>query len=513
MPKLPKPHRDPCSVCGRRVIIIDLYCRVSEDYDGDGGDRSVNDQEEDGQEFVGRQGCCHRVGQVFKDPDRSAWQKNSVRPDFNECMARLAAGESDGVWVPDITRFSRKPEEGHHLIAAADRGQRLYSSSQARDLTRADDRKWFRDRLADAENESMRLSERVSRGKRLKATRRGQPNTSIRSFGSAGWKFDGSGPESDEVVSAEREAVRHVARMVLSGHTNADCVRFLNDGGFRSVRGNEFNHNTFRQMMTRKSLAGFVTYKDAIVEGRDLPEPWVLDRDTFAAVQAVLAGRSVGPAPRRHLLTNLMHCGVCGRPMSGAVRKQFEGTPSGRVYKCNGDWIKARRACGKTAISADFADEVVEAAVIARLSDARHRKVVVQLGAEGAERRTEIDAEIAEAVATDVALAEKLGKGRMRKAAYDQFVADNDARIARLEEERAEIPEVLVPTVAVEEAERMWVEAAGDLAVRRHMVREAFPNLALLPAPKAGEGKYKLNRTRIALDGVAGSPARVNTQV
>lgn len=47
-------------------------------------------------------------GQVFKDPSASAWKPTVVRPQWEALMARLESGASDGVWVYDLTRFSRK---------------------------------------------------------------------------------------------------------------------------------------------------------------------------------------------------------------------------------------------------------------------------------------------------------------------------------------------------------------------------------------------------------------------
>jgi hypothetical protein len=50
-----------------------------------------------------------RVGESFKDNSLSAWNPRVVREDWNRMMARLESGESDGVWVYDVSRFTRKP--------------------------------------------------------------------------------------------------------------------------------------------------------------------------------------------------------------------------------------------------------------------------------------------------------------------------------------------------------------------------------------------------------------------
>src|SRR5687767_14633576 len=99
--------------------IIDIYARISQDYDGDGGERSVESQEEDCRDAIEDEHDDWQVGKVFKDPAKSAWNPKVERPQFNQLMARLESGEADGVMVYDLTRFTRKPIEGERLLALA----------------------------------------------------------------------------------------------------------------------------------------------------------------------------------------------------------------------------------------------------------------------------------------------------------------------------------------------------------------------------------------------------------
>ena len=45
------------------------------------------------------------VGKVFSDPGKSAWNPKVYRPDWETMMARLEAGESDGVVVYDLAEI------------------------------------------------------------------------------------------------------------------------------------------------------------------------------------------------------------------------------------------------------------------------------------------------------------------------------------------------------------------------------------------------------------------------
>jgi site-specific DNA recombinase len=124
----------------------------------------VDDQIEMGIEVIERRGA--RVGEPFKDNSLSAWNPRVVREDWDEMMARLESGASDGVWVYDVSRFTRKPIEGERLIQAAMDGKRVWSWAGEYDLTTADGRMAFRDALNKAAGESDKTSERVQLGKR-----------------------------------------------------------------------------------------------------------------------------------------------------------------------------------------------------------------------------------------------------------------------------------------------------------------------------------------------------------
>jgi len=502
-----RPSR--CDTCGKPAYVVDLYCRVSEDYDGDGGLRSVDDQEFEGTEFVQNLGCCYSVGEVFKDPDLSGWNKKVVRPEFNACMVRLRRGQSDALWVYDISRFSRKPAEGEALIEAAERGHRLYSNNTEKDLRKAEDRKWFRSRLTDAEHESMQLGERVRRGKRLGAYRRGKRNARFRGFATMGltdkpanWDVLHPGevfvrtPVPIEIVQAEMDAIRVCARMMLAGDSNSMAFHYLNDAGHLTYTGNLWGHATFRQLMVRPSLAGYLTHKGQIIPDVSLPEPWALDRETWHAVQAVLGSRKRGPAERKYLLSGLMRCPFCGN----RCQSKTGNKPKRRIYVCGGETARGGRPCGRVAVTADFADEVVGEATVARLSDERHRARLIDLNAAASTRRREVQVMIAQAEEVEVDLSAKLGAGRLSPDAYTAFMDSHLARLGQLRAERDSLPQETLQTVAAEEAGRQWADAESDLALRRQMVREAFPNLTLLPATR---GRNILDPLRFDFEGLA----------
>lgn len=159
-------------------LVLDIYARVSRV--GDERQRSTGGQVDDCTVRVQDLGAT--VGVVHVDDGRSAWNPSVKRPSWDRMMARLESGETGGVVVFDMARFSRRPIEGERLILAAERGLVMLDSEGEYDLETANGRKTFRDQLNAAAYESDRLSSRVKRGKRVKAAR-GESNHSHRPFG------------------------------------------------------------------------------------------------------------------------------------------------------------------------------------------------------------------------------------------------------------------------------------------------------------------------------------------
>src|SRR3954447_8548931 len=124
--------------------VIDLYARISRSTEDNRG-RSVQAQIEDGTADITSRGAV--VGQVFRDESLSAWNPKTDRPEFNELMTRLESGQADGVWVWEVTRFSRKVMDGERLLAAAQAGALVWSDDQTHNLTKAAGRRAFREAM------------------------------------------------------------------------------------------------------------------------------------------------------------------------------------------------------------------------------------------------------------------------------------------------------------------------------------------------------------------------------
>src|SRR6266567_721830 len=153
---------------------VGLYCRVS--LDKGGTEKSVDDQEAVGRQWVERAGAKLEERHVYRDADRSASRfATKQRENFNRLLGDIEAGELDVVWFWELSRSQR----------------RLDVFARLRDLCREQSVLWvIRDRVYDptnyadmmtlgmlsviGENESEMTSLRVLRGKAASAAR-GRP--------------------------------------------------------------------------------------------------------------------------------------------------------------------------------------------------------------------------------------------------------------------------------------------------------------------------------------------------
>jgi site-specific DNA recombinase len=422
---------------------------------------------------------------VHRDNSLSAWSPKVVRPQWEALMRRLESGACDGVIVYDLTRFSRKVLEGERLVDLAAGGVRVWSLSGEYDLTTADGRRHFREAMVAAAGESDKTSERTRRGK-LRRARRGKGNGGPRSYAMPGFVAAPDGWEPgdprervpDEQVAAEREIVRECYRRLFAGEPLSELVADLNRRGVPTATGGRWARNAMRRTLCRAPLAGLTTYRG---------EEW---ERMCALFEARRAGR---PAGRVHVLSGLMLCGVCGRPMLALPRVSEPPYPDGSVrreYRC-------RRTvdydgCGRNHIDARAAEQAVGVAVKARLGDPRRAEQLAKRLVATQARRAKIEAEIGRWEDQADALAAKTVTWGVERV--DRSMGPILKRLTELREQLTTLDDGADAGAAAEDAAREWdaAEAAADFATMRAMVRRAFPRLTVLA--RRGPGDHSPDR-------------------
>jgi DNA invertase Pin-like site-specific DNA recombinase len=484
----------------RKQLTLDLYCRISKDYDGTL--RSVEDQEVQGREEVARAG--HLVGAVFRDHALSAWDPKVERPEFNELMERLESGAADGVWVRNLDRFTRKVREGERLLEAAKAGALVLSSDSNYDLTTARGVRSFREDMVDAAYESDRISERSTRGKRNKA-RRGKSNASYRGFARdgflpnpVGWeRGDPRVPVSREQLRREQEAVRDAAARLLSGESLHQVAKSWNDAGLLTVKGARWNGADVRQLLTSPTLAGILTHKGEVVG--TLEGEHALDESTWRRLQTHFASRKRGRPASSYLLSALLRCGKCGGRLYGrplAHRQPYPDGETRRQYWCM-PRLKEGGGCGQLVIDQRFADEAVTEVVLEVLGDPRHADRLARRAVKMQEARQELSSELHRL--------EEDAKGIASKTATRGFAwveAAMEPIDARMAELRAQLDALEEPDEsAAVDAAYSWEGAS--LEQRRAMVKRAFPRGITVRAATS-RGKASLTADRFDFGGDLG---------
>jgi DNA invertase Pin-like site-specific DNA recombinase len=480
-----------------RPPVIDIYARISKIVDT-GELIKVDDQVEMGTEALERRGAV--AGEVFKDPSLSAWDPDVVRPDWDRLMARLESGLSDGVWVYDLTRWTRKVSEGERLIELAEQGVRVWSNSGEYDLTTADGRKQFRDAVVTAAAESDKISERSRRGK-LRRARKGRLQGGGRGFAAPGWVPKSAGWEPgdprervpEEQLAEERAVIRECYERIFAGDGLGSLVADLRERGYR------FTRSSLSRTLQRPVLAGLLEHNGQIL-GTAVGVTAAVERAEWERMCGLFAGRRRGRPPGRvHVLSGRMRCGRCGCLMTGFPRRgkgfYADGSPR-REYRC-GKSVDHPERCGRNHIDALVAEQAVAEAVVARLGDPRRAERIAAASVAMREQRAALEGELANLNETADRLATKTAAWGVERV--DAAMVPILERVGEIHSELAGLAEPETAEAAAADAAQAWTDAMQrrDFDAMRVMVKRAFPRLAL--RPQSGWNDHSAER--IDLDG------------
>jgi site-specific DNA recombinase len=381
-------RRDLTNLTGLRA---GLYCRVSrvDEKNKDrlaetGQEKSTEDQEAVGREWVSRQGAV--VADIYSDPHRSASRfATKARENFDRLLADIEAGQLDLIWFWELSRSSR----------------RLGVFADLRDMCRSKGVLWvIRDRVYDpasyadmmtlgmlsviGENESEMTSERVRRGKASSATD-GMPAGKIpygyqRTYNPQTREFlrqepnvyDGNGRPIED---SPAYIVREIFDRMAAGEGQAQIRRSLETRRIpapRSARtggAGKWTTFTIRYIAQNPTYIGQRVHQAdshrtadrhaAILPGVETRWPPLVGEEVFWAVQRRFAdpARSKSrPSRAVHLLSCIARCAECGAVMVCHTRTSKKLGRTYRYYECD-DWAHAGI---KASALDDFAEEVMK---------------------------------------------------------------------------------------------------------------------------------------------------------
>ena len=117
--------------------------------------------------------------------------------------------------------------------------------------------------------------------------------------------------------------------MYLDDYLMTDIIRYLNDKGYKTSIGKQFNKNSIRNILTNKRYIGIYTYNGIdTIDGI----PRIIDNESFEKVQDKIQVNKNAPqkekAKTEYLLTTKLFCGYCKEMMTG----YSSTSKSGKLY-------------------------------------------------------------------------------------------------------------------------------------------------------------------------------------
>ncbi|WP_425461687.1 DUF222 domain-containing protein [Mycobacterium pseudokansasii] len=342
-----------------------IYLRQS--LDRDQNQLAIDRQRDDLLKLCKRLGWANPV--QYADNNVSATKGRRQR--YEELCRDIADGVIGRVAVWDMDRLHRQPRELEGFIDLVERHHvELANVGGSVDLSTPAGRYFARTRGAAARFEVEHKAERQKSANRQRA--KAGKAWNVRSFG---WK-------GDKLVAREANAIRKASRDLLNGASLWSIAAQWNSQGLKTVKGCGWTGGTVRQVLTRASNAGLVTYDvraaqaearikgkpvhlAGIVEGAEPSRPAIVDRDVWEGVCTLLADpkRHTGKSPgRKHLLSGIAICDACRKPIGTGVR----GTKTGgkrAVYSCK------RIGCMKIVRGVELTDKRVVDAITKRLAE------------------------------------------------------------------------------------------------------------------------------------------------
>lgn len=455
---------------------VDLYLRKSNKDEGRSVDRQLRELT-DAAEDEGLE-----IGKVFVDPHFSASRFRRLdRPDYARLIEHINSGDCRMIGVLEVTRGSRDLEEWAALLALCRRRQvRIWVATHERiyDVTRRRDWRALADEGVDAADESEKISERTTSGKR-KAARDGRPAGRL-TFGYTR-RYDEAGRFVEQIPHPDQAPiVAEMVRRVADGEALAAIARDLNERGVTTPEGHAWAGRDVRQTVIRPTYAG-----RRVHQGQDFgPAMWepIVDVDRWRTAVAALSD------PRRRSGTRgtalsfwLSGVALCGRCGNGRLVMHSGGAKGRRRYGCLTD-----DGCGGLFVAAGPFEDCLETLLLSRLAQpdvlewVRRRPAGDDAEAERAEAevrrlRQRLDDHYAEAAAGRLS-------ARGLTAVESRLLADIE--VAEQRAQRLAVPR-LAPAINPAQVLARWPVMSPP---ERRRVITTFAEVVVSPATRRGPG-------------------------
>ena len=482
---------------GKRALI---YCRIS--LDTAGKELGVQRQQADAEKLCAARGWA--VAGVYADNNISA-ANGAHRPGYADLLAAVERGDGNVIIVYHLSRLWRNRRERAEGIETlkARRVSIVSVKGPDFDLCSA-----YGQAMADLLGafdtmESSVKAERMRSKIEQSALAGGQMAGGIRPYGYAlTYKvISGEGEKQRRRITGvsvdpvEGPIVEDCARRVLAGEPIASVTRGLNDRGVLTSEGNRWNRTTLRRMLCSARISGrreyiprnsYTTTRPLVGEIVSATSDWpaiitAADSDRIRALLTRPDRRLTTGGARTRLLSGILHCGRCQRPLVGRSQR---GKP---IYCCNRD----TGGCGGMSITGEATDEHVRDLVLTALDSPemaarlQHRdQPEVDLHA-----RIRADEDALEALAADH------GNGEISRTEWKAARAPIVARLDAARERLATSTQTTVLTGftgTLEEMRTRW--DAANISQRRAVITAVLAAMIVAPASVVGRNRFDPDR-------------------
>jgi site-specific DNA recombinase len=358
-----------------------LYTRISDDSEDEA--RGVARQEADERAWVASVGAVVHEP-VYVENDTTAYKQKRIkladgthvyrviRPVWQRMLADLRAGVIDAVVVYDLDRLARDPRDLEDAIEIVDHYRRpIVGLTGGFDLLTDNGKFAARILVAMANKSSADTARRVTR-EHLDKQQRGLPGGGPRPFG---WNED-----RRTLHPTESKVLQAAAKRLIDGVPITAIVTEWNRDGLTGTRGKLWSVTSAKATFRNPRVCGWrgktiyerdpetgevCVFVDVVHDEHGQPvigqwEP-ILSSEQWEQVVAILGARPAagrGRNVRKYLLTGLVRCGECNRPMRGQVTPGY-----GFTYVC----VATVQGCGKVARNGPKIDAYVSSALISKV--------------------------------------------------------------------------------------------------------------------------------------------------
>jgi len=431
--------------------------------------RSVAEQHADNDAAI--RANRHLEASRYEDEESASRFARKERVDWPRLVDDVERGNLDIVYLWEASRGSRKLSEWTDFLdLCREQGVLIHVTTHRHtyDMRVRRDRKTLIEEGVDAEDDSEKTSERTQRALATNAAN-GMPH-GVRQYGFERTHDERTGALTGQrPLPGEAEIAAEIIRRIASAEPVSAITDDLNRRKIPAHGGNngsgEWTRRTVRRLAASPAYIGKRRVGDELIDAQWNP---IIGDDIFWAAQHVLsnpARHRTRPGKAKFLLSYLMICDVCGKPVQVNTLRCRMTTLK---YWCSEHQGHSNR------VNMEEADVFVTAAVKRRVARpdlyahlvAGNDERIVQARAEAARLRAELD-EWAEADISAHAYAIREGKLMPLIEAAEKRAAELAVPLA--------LRELAAPGADVD---ARW--DGMPVAARRDVIRLLFPKLKLL---------------------------------